>query len=49
LETTVRANGAVPATIAAIGGRIQVGLPDEDLDRLGTAEDVLKLSRPDLP
>ena len=49
VEAVVRANGAVPATIAVIGGRIRVGLPGEALDWLGTAEDVLKLSRADLP
>jgi pseudouridine-5'-phosphate glycosidase len=49
VEAAVRANGAVPATIAVIGGRIRVGLPGEVLDWLGTAEGVLKLSRADLP
>jgi pseudouridine-5'-phosphate glycosidase len=49
VEAVVRANGAVPATVAVVGGHIRIGLPDEVLDRLGTAEDVLKLSRADLP
>ncbi|GJE42861.1 pseudouridine-5'-phosphate glycosidase [Methylobacterium soli] len=49
VEAVVRQNGAVPATVAVIGGRIRVGLPDEVLDWLGTATDVLKLSRADLP
>ena len=49
VEAAVRENGAVPATVAVIGGRIRVGLPDEVLDWLGTAKDVLKLSRADLP
>jgi pseudouridine-5'-phosphate glycosidase len=48
VEETVRANGAVPATIAVLAGRIRVGLQPEELDRLGTARDVLKLSRADL-
>jgi pseudouridine-5'-phosphate glycosidase len=49
VEGMVRANGAVPATIAVIRGRIRVGLPSDVLDWLGRAKDVLKLSRADLP
>lgn len=49
VEAVVRANGAVPATIAVMAGRIKVGLTDEELDWLGTATDVMKLSRADLP
>ena len=49
VEAVVRENGAVPATIAIIGGRIKIGLTDEELDWLGTAKDVMKLSRADLP
>jgi pseudouridine-5'-phosphate glycosidase len=39
----------VPATIAIIGGRVRIGLSPEELDWLGTATEVLKLSRADLP
>ena len=49
VEAAVRANGAVPATIAIIGGRIKVGLTSDELVWLGTATDVLKVSRADLP
>ncbi|MEO7040575.1 MAG: pseudouridine-5'-phosphate glycosidase [Candidatus Elarobacter sp.] len=49
VEAIVRAGGAVPATIAVIDGRIRVGLDDDTLAWLGTADDVLKLSRADLP
>jgi pseudouridine-5'-phosphate glycosidase len=49
VEAIVRENGAVPATIAVIAGRIKIGLTDEELDWLGTAKDVMKLSRADLP
>ncbi|MCC6008307.1 MAG: pseudouridine-5'-phosphate glycosidase [Rhodobacteraceae bacterium] len=48
VEEDVRAGGAVPATIAVEGGRIRVGLPPEDLERLARAEGVAKLSRADL-
>src|SRR5689334_18037576 len=49
VETIVRDSGAVPATIAVIAGRIRIGLSDEELDWLGCARDVIKLSRADLP
>jgi pseudouridylate synthase len=48
LESEVRAHGAVPATIAVIGGAVRVGLSESELDGLATARDVLKLSRADL-
>jgi pseudouridine-5'-phosphate glycosidase len=48
VEATVRAQGAVPATIAIISGRIRVGLESDTLEWLGSAKDVLKLSRADL-
>lgn len=49
VERIVREAGAVPATIAILGGRIRVGLTAAELERVGTAKDVLKLSRADLP
>lgn len=48
VEAQVRANGALPATIAVMDGRIRVGLDEAALERLGQARDVLKLSRADL-
>lgn len=48
VEDEVRAHGAVPATIAVMGGRIHIGLTDAQLDALGQAQDVMKLSRADL-
>ncbi|GAC1388769.1 MAG: pseudouridine-5'-phosphate glycosidase [Vulcanimicrobiaceae bacterium] len=49
VERIVRAGGAVPATIAILGGRIRIGLSDAELEHVATAKDVLKLSRADLP
>jgi pseudouridine-5'-phosphate glycosidase len=49
VEAVVRENGAVPATIAIISGRIRIGLSDEELDWLATTRGVMKLSRADLP
>jgi pseudouridine-5'-phosphate glycosidase len=49
VEDVIRVQGAVPATIAVIGGRIRVGLTDEELQQLAQAPDAMKLSRRDLP
>jgi pseudouridylate synthase len=48
VENDVRAAGAVPATIAVMDRRIHIGLGDGDLDALGRATGVAKLSRADL-
>ncbi|HAV36078.1 MAG TPA: pseudouridine-5-phosphate glycosidase [Massilia sp.] len=48
VERIIRDAGAVPATIAIIDGKICVGLNDEQLERLGTAQDAIKVSRRDL-
>jgi pseudouridine-5'-phosphate glycosidase len=47
-EGTVRAEGAVPATVGVIAGVAKVGLEAEDLELLATAENVPKLSVRDL-
>ena len=50
VEQTIRDNGAVPATIAVIGGRLKAGLSREEIEHLGKAgRDVAKASRRDLP
>lgn len=49
VEDVIRAEGAVPATIAVIGGRIRVGLTPEELQQLAQSPDAMKLSRRDLP
>lgn len=49
VEDVIRIEGAVPATIAVIGGRIRVGLTDDELQQLAQAPDAMKLSRRDLP
>lgn len=48
VEAVVRDEGAVPATIAVMDGRLRIGLTGEELDRLGRAKGVRKLSRADL-
>jgi pseudouridylate synthase len=49
VEALIRAQGGVPATIAIFSGHIHVGLTGEELERLGQARDVAKVSRRDLP
>ena len=50
VEKILRENGAVPATIAIIGGRLKAGLSAEEIDYLGrTGAGVTKASRRDLP
>ncbi|MER5170156.1 MULTISPECIES: pseudouridine-5'-phosphate glycosidase [Thioclava] len=48
VEDTIRAEGAVPATIALMKGRIHIGLSDAELDELAKAEGVMKVSRADM-
>ena len=50
VEETVRQNGAEPATVAVIGGRLKAGLTPEEIEYLGkTGRGVMKASRRDLP
>ena len=48
VEQIIRDAGAVPATIAIIGGKICVGLTDGQLEELGNSSDAIKVSRRDL-
>jgi pseudouridine-5'-phosphate glycosidase len=49
LEQEVRDRGAIPATIAILAGEITVGLTPAQLNDLGSAQNVRKCSRSDLP
>ena len=50
VEKIVRENGAVPATIAIIGGRLKAGLSEKEITYLGKkGYGVTKASRRDLP
>lgn len=48
-ENTVRNSGAVPATIAIIGGIIKAGLSENELEFLSKEKNILKASRRDIP
>ena len=49
VEAIIRENGAVPATIAILDGRLKVGLSREEIEVLGSSKAVTKVSRRDLP
>src|SRR5689334_4594617 len=49
IEQVVREGGAVPATIAILGGEVHVGLDDAALERLANSGDVAKCGVRDLP
>ena len=48
VEQDLRDAGAVPATIAVMNGTLHIGLEPAELDALGQAQNVAKLSRADL-
>ncbi len=48
MEEAIRNEGAIPATVGIHDGKIVIGLSKAEIERLGTAKDVLKVSRRDL-
>lgn len=48
VEQLIRDNGAVPATIALMNGKIKIGLESEELNLLANSDNVAKVSRRDL-
>lgn len=49
VEEVVREEGAVPATMAILGGELRAGLTREELETLAKTRDAVKASRRDLP
>lgn len=49
VEAIIRENGAIPATIAIIGGKLCVGLDSKQLELLGNSQGVWKVSLRDMP
>lgn len=49
VEKIVRENGAIPATIAILKGKLKVGLTHEEIEYLGKCKEVIKTSRRDIP
>lgn len=48
VETIVRSQGAVPATIAVLDGNLHIGLEEAEIERLAQTQGAMKLSRADL-
>ena len=44
IEAAVRAEGAVPATVAVVAGQVRIGLDDDDLAAVAGRDDVTKVS-----
>ena len=50
VEQIVKDNGAIPATIAIIGGKIKIGLNNDEIDYLArSGNKIVKASRRDIP
>ncbi|WP_062353068.1 pseudouridine-5'-phosphate glycosidase [Bacillus kwashiorkori] len=49
VEQIIRDHGAIPATIAILGGKLKVGLTTEEIEILGKNNNVVKTSRRDIP
>jgi pseudouridine-5'-phosphate glycosidase len=49
VENIIRENGAIPATIAILSGKLKVGLTADEIEYLGKTKNVVKASRRDLP
>ena len=47
LQAVVRSEGAIPATVAILDGRVKIGLTDDELEVLANADQVVKVSRRD--
>lgn len=49
VEAIIRENGATPATIAILDGRLKVGLSDAEIERVAKSPDMMKTSVRDMP
>ncbi|WP_405031140.1 pseudouridine-5'-phosphate glycosidase [Paenibacillus hexagrammi] len=49
VEQIIRDNGAVPATIGMMDGKIKIGMTPEELETFATSKNVEKVSRRDFP
>ena len=49
VEQIIRDNGAIPATIAIMDGKLKVGLSKDEIESLGKNSDAIKCSRRDIP
>ena len=48
MEKNIREEGAIPATVALLNGKIRVGLAHDEIERLAHSQNVIKASKRDL-
>ena len=49
VEEALRQNGAIPATIGIIRGRLKIGMSKDEIEHIGKVGNVMKVSRRDIP
>lgn len=49
VEQIIRENGAIPATIGIIGGKLKAGLTHDEIEHMGKTHGIPKVSRRDIP
>ena len=49
VENIIREEGAIPATIGVVGGKIKIGMSKQEIELFAKSRDVTKVSRRDIP
>jgi len=49
VENIIREEGAIPATIGIVGGKIKIGMSKQEIELFAKSSDVTKVSRRDIP
>ena len=49
VENIIREEGAIPATIGVVGGKIKIGMSKQEIELFAKSSDVTKVSRRDIP
>ena len=49
VENIIREEGAIPATIGVVGGKIKIGMSKQEIELFAKSSDVTKASRRDIP
>ena len=49
VENIIRQEGAIPATIGIVGGKIKIGMSNQEIELFAKGSDIKKVSRRDIP
>ena len=49
VENIIREEGAIPATIGVVGGKIKIGMSKQEIELFAKSSDITKVSRRDIP